>query len=238
MEAREDNPYTLSIGDLKACLLMIFILLLTATFLQLQITTGETVDRAQQVRDIANTYQNIREDLYHALYEEFKNDLSKWGAEIHKETLTVRFREPNIYFDTGKDTLKGEFKVVLRDFFPRYLNLLHQEEYREHIDEIRIEGHTSSEWTLDAKGKDPYFLNMELSQGRTRSVLEFCLGEIDNSNLRTWARSKITANGLSSSKLIMASGVEDKEASRRVEFRVRTDAEKRIGNILKLGILD
>jgi outer membrane protein OmpA-like peptidoglycan-associated protein len=238
MEVREDNPYTLSIGDLMACLLMIFILLLSATLLQLQITTGATVDRAQQVRDIANTYQNIREDLYHALYEEFKNDLPKWGAEIHKETLTVRFREPNIYFDTGKDTLKDEFKVVLRDFFPRYLNLLHQEKYREHIDEIRIEGHTSSEWTLDAKGKDPYFLNMKLSQGRTRSVLEFCLGEIGNPDLRTWARSKITANGLSSSKLIMVSGVEDKEASRRVEFRVRTDAEKRIGNILKLGILD
>lgn len=238
MEVKEDNPFTLSIGDLMACLLMIFILLLAATLLQLQITTGATVDRAQKVRDIANAYQNIREDLYHALYEEFKNDLPKWGAEIHKETLTVRFKEPSIYFDTGKDALKPEFKVVLRDFFPRYVNLLHQEKYREHIDEIRIEGHTSSEWTLDTKGKDPYFLNMELSQGRTRSVLEFCQGEIGNPDLRAWARSKITANGLSSSKLIMASGVEDKEASRRVEFRVRTDAEKRIGNILKLGILD
>ena len=238
MEVKEDNPYTLSIGDLMACLLMIFILLLAATLLQLQITTGATVDRAQKVRDIANAYQNIREDLYHALYEEFKNDLPKWGAEIHKDTLTVRFKEPNIYFDTGKDALKPEFKAVLRDFFPRYVNLLHQEKYRGHIDEIRIEGHTSSEWTLDTKGKDPYFLNMELSQGRTRSVLEFCLGEIGNPDLRTWARSKITANGLSSSKPIMVSGVEDKEASRRVEFRVRTDAEKRIGNILKLGILD
>lgn len=238
MEVREDNPYTLSIGDLMACLLMIFILLLAATLLQLQITTGETVNRAQQVRDIANAYQNIREDLYQALYEEFKNDLPRWGAEIHKETLTVRFKEPSIYFDTGKDTLKENFKVILRDFFPRYVNLLHQDKYREHIDEIRIEGHTSSEWTLDTKGKEPYFLNMELSQGRTRSVLAFCLGELGNPELRNWARSKITANGLSSSKLIMVSGVEDKEASRRVEFRVRTDAEKRIGDILRLGILD
>jgi outer membrane protein OmpA-like peptidoglycan-associated protein len=238
MEVGEDNPYTLSIGDLMACLLMIFILLLSATLLQSQITTGETVDQAQQVRDIANAYQNIREDIYHALYEEFKNDLIKWGAEIHQETLTVRFREPNIYFNTGKDTLKDEFKIVLSDFFPRYVNLLHQKKYLAHIDEIRIEGHTSSEWTLDAKGKEPYFLNMELSQGRTRSVLEFCLGEIGNVDLLTWARSKITAIGLSSSKLIMVNGVEDQEASRRVEFRVRTDAEKRIDNILKLGILN
>jgi outer membrane protein OmpA-like peptidoglycan-associated protein len=199
---------------------------------------GETIDRDKQVRDIANAYQNIREDLYHALYEEFKNDLPKWGAEIHKETLTVRFKEPSIYFDTGKDTLKEDFKVVLREFFPRYVNLLYQDNYREHIDEIRIEGHTSSEWTLDTKGKEPYFLNMALSQGRTRSVLEYCLGEISNTDMRGWARSKITANGLSSSKLIMVAGNEDKEASRRVEFRVRTDAEKRIGEILKLGVLD
>jgi outer membrane protein OmpA-like peptidoglycan-associated protein len=238
MEIREDNPYSLSIGDLMACLLMIFVLLLSATLLQLQITTGETIDRDKQVQDIANAYQNIREDLYHALYEEFKNDLPKWGAEIHKETLTVRFKEPSIYFDTGKDTLKEDFKVVLREFFPRYVNLLYQDNYRGHIDEIRIEGHTSSEWTLDTKGKEPYFLNMALSQGRTRSVLEYCLGEISNTDMRGWARSKITANGLSSSKLIMVAGNEDREASRRVEFRVRTDAEKRIGEILKLGVLD
>ncbi len=238
MEIREDNPYTLSIGDLMACLLMIFILLLSATLLQLQITTGETVDRAQQVNEIANADQNIRDDLYNALYEEFRNDLPKWGAEIYKDTLTVRFKEPNIYFDTGKDTLKEDFKVVLKNFFPRYLNLLHQDKYREHIDEIRIEGHTSSEWMWDTKGKDPYFLNMQLSQGRTRSVLEFCLGLIANPDLRAWARSKITANGLSSSKPIMVSGAEDKEASRRVEFRVKTDAEKRLDNLLKLGILN
>jgi outer membrane protein OmpA-like peptidoglycan-associated protein len=204
----------------------------------LQVTTAETVDRAQQVRDIVNAYQNIREDLYQALYEEFKNDLSKWGAEIHQETLTVRFREPTIYFDTGKDFLKDDFKAVLRNFFPRYLNLLHQEKYRDHIEEIRIEGHTSSEWAFDTKGKEPYFLNMELSQGRTRRVLEFCLGEIGNPEHSTWARSKITALGLSSSQPILVAGVEDQEASRRVEFRVRTDADHRLGSILKVGLLD
>jgi hypothetical protein len=47
--------------------------------------------------------------------------------------------------------------------------------------------------------------------------------------MKVWAKEKITANGLSSSKLILdKDGREDKEASRRVEFRVRTDAEKRI----------
>ena len=53
-----------------------------------------------------------------------------------------------------------------------------------------------------------------------------------NSN-REWLRSVLTANGLSSSKLIMQDGEEDKELSRRVEFRIRTNAEERIGEILE-----
>jgi hypothetical protein len=43
------------------------------------------------------------------------------------------------------------------------------------------------------------------------------------------------ANGLSSSQLILYSdGSENKEASRRVEFRVRTDAEKQIDELLRI----
>jgi hypothetical protein len=43
-----------------------------------------------------------------------------------------------------------------------------------------------------------------------------------------WAKSLITANGLSSSQPILINGVEDKGLSRRVEFRVRTNAEKQL----------
>jgi hypothetical protein len=46
-----------------------------------------------------------------------------------------------------------------------------------------------------------------------------------------WARSLITANGLSSSHPIIIEGVEDKDLSRRVEFRVRTNAEKQLEDI-------
>ena len=46
-----------------------------------------------------------------------------------------------------------------------------------------------------------------------------------------WLRGLITANGLSSSHLIMRNGKEDKDLSRRVEFRVRTNAEKQLEDI-------
>ena len=73
---------------------------------------------------------------------------------------------------------------------------------------------------------------MELSQDRTRKVLEFVLRNEKLDGNKDWIRERLTANGLSSSKLIARNGVEDKEKSRRVEFRVRTNAEKRIVKIL------
>ena len=46
-----------------------------------------------------------------------------------------------------------------------------------------------------------------------------------------WAKNYITANGLSSSHPILKNGIEDKELSRRVEFRVKTNAEKQLEEI-------
>jgi outer membrane protein OmpA-like peptidoglycan-associated protein len=44
----------------------------------------------------------------------------------------------------------------------------------------------------------------------------------------------MTANGLSSSKPVLGTaGNEDSERSRRVEFRLRTDAESRIATMLE-----
>ena len=71
---------------------------------------------------------------------------------------------------------------------------------------------------------------MELSQNRTRSVLEYCFGLMTQEQIK-WAKSLITANGLSSSQPILVHGVEDKSLSRRVEFRVRTNAEKHLEDI-------
>jgi outer membrane protein OmpA-like peptidoglycan-associated protein len=77
---------------------------------------------------------------------------------------------------------------------------------------------------------------MKLSQDRTRSTLEYViqLPKIDSE--RRWVIAKTTANGLSSSRLrLNADGTENRKASQRVEFRVRTNAEERIGEILRAG---
>jgi len=51
---------------------------------------------------------------------------------------------------------------------------------------------------------------------------------------KDWLKTHLTANGLSSAKVVRAdNGDENAESSRRVEFRVRTDADSRIATILE-----
>jgi outer membrane protein OmpA-like peptidoglycan-associated protein len=75
---------------------------------------------------------------------------------------------------------------------------------------------------------------MGLSQERTRSTLDYLLLLDSVQNEKVWLKRHMTANGLSSSKPVLTSnGEEDRERSRRVEFRLRTDAESRIATILQ-----
>lgn len=214
IEGNQENAFALSTGDLMAGLLFIFILLLMGAMLKVQ-------DQAEQDEEIVKRYDQIKTQLYIDLQKEFKEDLIVWRANIDS-TLCVRFQEPSMLFDEGDDKLKPNFQQILDDFFPRYMEVLMRPQYKENIEEIRIEGHTNS--------NGGYFSNMELSQNRTRAVLQYCLSMMSPENME-WAKSLITANGLSSSHLIMKNGEEDKELSRRVEFRVRTNAEKQLEDI-------
>lgn len=208
---KEENSFQLSTGDLMAGLLFIFILLLMGALLRVQ-------EKEQKDEEIVKLYDQIKTHLYIDLQEEFKDDLVVWRATIDS-TLCVRFQEPSMLFDEGDDKLKQNFKTILDDFFPRYIAVLNRPQYKDNIEEIRIEGHTNS--------NGEYFNNMRLSQDRTRAVLQYCLGLMPDKD-KSWATGLITANGLSSSHLIYRNGEEDKDLSRRVEFRVRTNAEKQL----------
>ena len=214
-QSKEENAFSLSTGDLMAGLLFIFILLLMGALLQVQ-------EKAEQDEEIVKRYDQIKTQLYIDLQEEFKKDLTVWRATIDS-TLCIRFQEPSMLFDEGEDVLKPKFKEILDDFFPRYIGVLSRPQYKDNIEEIRIEGHTNS--------NGGYYSNMELSQDRTRAVLQYCFSLMKDEDI-VWLKGLVTANGLSSSHLILTkNGEEDKDLSRRVEFRVRTNAEKQLEDI-------
>ncbi len=199
------------------------------------------IQKKQREKDkIVEDFQNTKVELYKELKKEFENDFKKgkWHAVLD-EDLSIRFLNEKVLFDYDDYILKPEFKSILDDFFPRYLNILMQDKYKDKILEVRIEGHTDS--------KGDYLYNVELSQNRTRSVLSYVLNQTNTliSNLTVQDQKKVRfwliANGFSSGRTLDNEGnytlesnkPEDFQRSRRVEFRIVTKTEDVIEEIIK-----
>ena len=236
---RETEEHWVSISDVMAGLMVIFLFIAISYMLNVRLKNDEIIVYKDEIEKLLDAYKNLQSALYEELSVEFEGSLTKktqfrsvWRGYLDRET--IRFKKP---FRQGDDTVPTAFKNVLRNFFPRYIAILTKPEYRGEIAEIRIEGHTSSEW-FDGVGVDvAYYNNMELSQDRARNVLQYVL-EIRQPKItknKEWIKKHLTANGLSSSKLIFdPSGNQNREASRRVEFRVVTKSEKLISEIEQL----
>lgn len=223
----------LPISDLMSVLMMVFIII--SVFYMLQVKKDK-----DQIEEIAVTFDKLQKGLYQDLKQEFKNDLEGWNAEIDSIKLSIRFLvpekstfgTPKIFFAPGDDNITAYGKSILADFFPRFRKIIYSDTYKNSIEEIRIEGHTSSDW-LGESYNNAYYRNMELSQGRTRNVLKFTLESVNDLDEKDWLREYLSSNGLSSSKIIEDSqGKENFIASRRVEFRVKTKAEDAILKIV------
>jgi outer membrane protein OmpA-like peptidoglycan-associated protein len=221
----EDGEHWLSVSDLMAGLMMVFL------FIAIVFMRHVSIER-DKIKDVAVAYQENQVAIFDGLTKEFANDLAPWRASIDKETLSFQFNSPEVLFDLGESSLKKEFQSILIDFIPRYLSVL--DGFKSNINEVRIEGHTSSEWGSDTHPDDAYFFNMTLSQNRTRSVLNFAYLQTFLSDIQQdWVKSSFAAVGLASSRLkLNKNGSENKEQSRRVSFRVITNADIQIRKII------
>ncbi|ADJ62019.1 OmpA family protein [Herbaspirillum seropedicae] len=225
MDIEQSNQsYWIPLADLMTGLMMVFMLLTAAFMLRVEQTTTLVV----------NEFEETKSDMLQALQKEFSRDLKQWNAELLGD-MTIRFNDPTVLFATGSAELRPKFKQILRDFFPRYVTMLTSDKYRDAIKEIRIEGHTSRSWTNSTDTKTAYFLNMELSQARTRSALEFLLRLPAVERQQDWLVGHVTANGLSSSKPISPddNSAAAQLANQRVEFRIVTNASDRMDQIAR-----
>lgn len=182
----QDNEHWVSMSDLMAGLMMVFMFISIAYMHYVRI-------EKEKIKEVAVAYENAQLQLYNALDIEFAKDLQDWDAEIDKQTLEVRFKSPDVLFGLGSTELKPKFKLILDDFFPRYLKVL--DNYQEHITEVRIEGHTSTDWTGTTNPDIAYFNNMALSQGRTRAVLQYVYDIKNIATHKQWVKSKFAAVG-------------------------------------------
>lgn len=222
MEASKQTHW-IPLADLMTGLMMIFMLITAIYISKVDPTTTLVLDE----------YKVVREDMKLALQQEFSNDFKQWNAVLLGD-MTIRFNNPNVQFASGSSDLRPEFQTLLKDFFPRYMKIVRGEKFKKAVKEIRIEGHTSSFWK-GASTSDAYFLNMDLSQQRTRSTLKFIMGLPAFQTEEAWLKEHITANGLSSSRPIIKNpkSSQDDEMNQRVEFRIVTNAADRFEQMIQ-----
>lgn len=225
-KSEQEESHWLSVSDLMAGLMMVFL------FIAIALMRHAFIER-DKIKEVAVAYQENQVAIYDALTQEFDQDLNRWNAEIDRDSLTFTFQSPDVLFAQGDTALNHQYRALLDDFFPRYLAVL--EHFFDSINEVRIEGHTSSVWNRFTTPTEAYFRNMELSQGRTRSVLQHVYGLAETAGKQDWVKRHLAAVGLSSSRPVEINGQEDAERSRRVTFRVITNADIRMRQILEAG---
>ena len=172
--------------------------------------------KLQEQKDLLNA-QAIRIDKLIGIRTTMIQDLSSSLAAANLKAAV----DPNtgdimldsaVFFETGKASIRQEGKDLLDRFIPVYLDVLLREEYADYLGEIIIEGHTDSSGTYES--------NLKLSQDRALQVALYCLRMPSLSSAQKKQLQKIlTAKGRSYADLIYVNGVEDPEASRRVEFK-------------------
>ena len=108
--AEQEESHWLSVSDLMAGLMMVFLFIAVALMRQAFI-------ERDMIKEVAIAYQENQVAIYDALMVEFEKDLAKWDAVIDQDSLTFTFRSPDVLFEQGSQNLSETYKVLLDDFF-------------------------------------------------------------------------------------------------------------------------
>ena len=157
----DENPFSFSLGDLMAGLLLIFVLLFSFVMLRLENLMTERKNQLEQFDE--------REQIKKLLISRLLKELADFDVEVDPDTGVIRIKE-GILFDSDKDELKQDGKEFLRLFIPKYVGvLLTNPDVSEHIAQVIIEGHTDDVGSWDH--------NLELSLRRANSVAAYLFTE-------------------------------------------------------------
>lgn len=226
-QSSSDEGHWLSVTDLMAGLMVIFLLISVALM-------NRTDIEKRAIERIAVKISEKQLEIHRALTEEFEADFIRWEIDFSEQRpLSIDFNAERYKFTPGYSSLPDKLIVVLDEFFPRYLNVL--EKYRKDIKAIQIEGHTSSGWNKDDSLLYAYQRNMDLSQKRSKKLFDHIIAKKEPLNKHLyWLRGKLSAIGYGPSNLIFSEhNIEDKERSRRISFRVIADSDIIMKDILE-----
>ena len=201
---------------------------LNNAYLEIENARQELATTKQELQDIVG----IRTDIIGALQSAFNNSSMKVDAQTGSITFSS-----DVLFRYNSATLTADSRETLKSIIPMYLDVLLQDQFRDYIAEIIIEGHTDTD--------GGYQSNMELSYARANAVAEFCLNKrngLSETEIEQLQK-LLTVNGKSWSNPIYQKDafgnptqVVDMPSSRRVEIKFRLKEDEMIEKIA--GILN
>lgn len=223
IEPEENNsPEWLSISDLMAALMLLFVLLFSYFALQHQSQQAALIQNSsayELLREEVRQSEQRRRIIIGQLVSELRSN--NVDVDVNPETGDVSLRE-GVFFDEGSAVLKPDGLALLRRFVPVYSRVIFTNtDVANEVTRILIEGHTSSTGAFD--------YNLELSLRRANSVAN----AIFSNNL-----AEQFVNELSEKLLIAGRGEiestqnQDIPGERRVIFRFLFRGDKFIANML------
>jgi len=177
------------------------------------------IAKLQKQKAKIKSLTGIKLKVIAALKEELGNKVT-----IDKKNGSLKLAS-SILFDKGSAVLKEGAKAELKKAFEEYIGaLMTNPQIKPHLDKIIIEGHTDSD--------GGYLYNLDLSQKRAFAVMNYLLtlDIAQKYNLKPL----LVASGRAYLDAVKVNGVEDKEASRRIEIKFRLKNEDAMHEIEKV----
>ena len=232
----QENALSSSLTDLMTSLMVIFILLLV-NFLRIE------QEGQKELKDNVAGLQQALNDLVGKLASEKKLE----GVKVEKEPndpLTLVVIVPDLstgpgLFEFAKADPSPSLVSFLDAFGPLFIGLVASEQWNGEIRNVTIEGHTDHR-----QSKETPFFNLELSQDRSRKVLERLLKIAKDENIdvldRFWGISSASGRADKECDATAEGPEEDQRRCRKVLFKVRVKSylEKQLRDLAvptKLG---
>ncbi len=177
----------------------------------------------EQQRKIDNII-GVKAEVVESLQDEFASNNIDVDIDSKTGALTLK---ASVMFASGEANLTEEGETTLYQVLPIYCKVLLQDEYRQYLAEITIDGYT------DDVGD--YAYNLRLSEERSYAVAEYLLNheeEFLTSEEQSYLKDYLVVNGHSMGGLVVdSSGNIDQDASRRVEIKFRLKDDEMINEL-------
>ena len=168
----------------------------------------------------SSLFSTINDEIYKDIKNEFKDDRNLWGIEISKYPLSITFSKKHLTFEKNNLHIKPSYKFILKDFYPRYVDILVKYKYM--IKKINIKVYSTDKNSKGKTTQEKFNRNLILTQDSADEIYNYL--DTINSDIielnQEWLKDIITATGMSFSIPIYSEYNKNIEPSNRIEFNI------------------